>query len=207
MQDIVRWAWVRHMQSTQHMILHTVSNVCMDLRLSATKQEELIGWSRHTYGVTYTYMLHTDWAHRVLRTRDTCTHGQLKALSCQQINDLSMATKYKSLLYCSHFFCCLLPVILPLAKSLGFLSLLLMCGIHSHHCRSYWWIDILHRDVTGCVMTVLQSWTSIILRFSTLISETQAPWSLRIQYINSRYEVVITQGKFKTLSPIAWERG
>jgi len=32
----------------------------------------------------------------VLRTRDTCTHGQLKALSCQQINDLSMATKYKS---------------------------------------------------------------------------------------------------------------
>jgi len=24
----------------------------------------------------------------------------------------------------------------------------------------------------------------------------QAPWSLRIQYINSRYEVVITQGKF-----------
>ena len=31
---------------------------------------------------------------------------------------------------------------------------------------------------------------------STLISETQAPWSLHIQYINSRYEVVITQGKF-----------
>ena len=31
---------------------------------------------------------------------------------------------------------------------------------------------------------------------STLISEMQAPWSLRIQYVNSRYEVVITQGKF-----------
>jgi len=31
---------------------------------------------------------------------------------------------------------------------------------------------------------------------STSISETQAPWSLRIQYINSRYELVITQGKF-----------
>jgi len=31
---------------------------------------------------------------------------------------------------------------------------------------------------------------------STLISEMQAPWSLRIQFINSHYEVVITQGKF-----------
>jgi len=31
---------------------------------------------------------------------------------------------------------------------------------------------------------------------STLISETQAPWSLCIQYINRHYEVVIMQGKF-----------
>ena len=29
---------------------------------------------------------------------------------------------------------------------------------------------------------------------STLISEMQAPWSMRIQYINSRYDVVIMQG-------------
>ena len=38
---------------------------------------------------------------------------------------------------------------------------------------------------------------------STLISVKEAPWSLHIQYINSRYEVVNTQGKFKTLSPTA----
>ena len=73
-------------------------------------------------------------------------------------------------------------------------------------------IEVLRRDVTECHDRV----TTVNFRYhpffhphlegkrivgSTLISETQSPWSLRIQYINSRYEVVISSKvSFKTLT-------